>query len=750
MIYEESAFKQAVKSYSKSTWEILNVTELLLEKIKSSELHLCKFTSNLIDAIQRLDTDAQRSTLISAGADANTVGGFKDCMEGIKKLLSDRDMISNGTAICVLDIALSNIGSIRYKDGIIVIDNKHTKAELWVIDLLNSFRPSLNIVKATDKLISDNSNMLDILDKNNSKSVSENQFEEVYKKLSDRTKDVVDTIMEYRFTSHKIDWDIFKRQSQNDNLKDDLENKELRCLNVKCSPYTLENNKIIAEYMNVISNGNLANLRQEILFNREVAQSGVDTSSSEYLDLESKCRNLLVLWKKDIIDTFSYSDTGREQLSAYIANKYVSKVSCSKKERLQELLQCIIFDNMIDIENPIIAHKQMLSSLYRALYDRGKLKLCENGEYIVCITGSLSVDMRVLLNLLASDGMAKYRCMENMQVLAFTIDEAEAYYEAVQSMGEKKEKVNTVAQNAFEEISKALYSEQLGLYRDNQFSNNKTIVLNTIFDELPVIFNSDACIRPGFSTEDNKVTVPTVFVNVKGTGGKTDAELSSFIYELGTGDHRYLVINEHVAAANEKYMRYDNDDRVNVKLVMNDAIPMCEAQALFNAGVLDRESFRNLWSGRFSKLSLDRQIYLLNKIEELCRSYPSGIDANPALIIQIASALPNFVLQDLTWFDFTKTSPKVVFAYTGEFTMLKTDAVFLHLLNNLGYDVVTFTPSGYTGLECCGSLDTAEWMFNTIDLGKPRFNFDFTSTKSKNSNSSDSGFMGYLKKIFTI
>lgn len=738
MIYEESAFKKAVKSYTNNNWETLNVSQLILEKVNTPAV--CEFTSNLIDATQRLDVDAQRDVLISAGADANTVGGFKDCMAAIKRMLSDSEMVKKGYAIYILDIALQNIGRIRYKDGIIVV-TKHTNIEEWVIRMLDSFRPSLNIAKVTSENLEKYSDYLQELNISNSRTLPENQFEDVYRSLSDKTKDVVDKIMEFRFTTHDENWDAFKDKHE---LRDIYDLKS-GSVDVGSTSYTLDINKQVADYMKSISKDDIAGLRQAVLLNRELAQAGVDTSSSEYLNLEGMCKSLLVLWKKDIIETFSYSDTGKEQYAAYVATKYVSRLKSSKAIALCKVMQCAIVDGLIDIENPIIAHKQMLSCMYRLLYDKAKFKQWINGDYIICISGSLSVDMRVLLNVLLENKMSNYKCLENTQVIAFSYDEADAYYEAVQQLGEKKEKVNTVAQDAFEEISKALYNEQLGLYRDNQFSNNKTIVLNTIFDEIPVVFQAEACIRPGFSIENGKVTVPTVFANIKGTGGKTDEELTEFISSLAPGDHRYLFINEHVASANEDYNRVDNEGRVNLKLIMNDAIPKFEASTLYNAGVLNREALRNVWSNRFSKLSLDRQIYLLNKIEELCRSYPTSIDANPALIIQIASTLPNFVLQDLTWFDFTKVTPKVVFAYTGEFTMSKTDAVFLHLLNALGYDVVAFTPSGYTGLECCGSLNTQDWIFNTLDLGKPRFDFDFKDGKS----ASDVSFIGYLKKFFT-
>lgn len=79
------------------------------------------------------------------------------------------------------------------------------------------------------------------------------------------------------------------------------------------------------------------------------------------------------------------------------------------------------------------------------------------------------------------------------------------------------------------------------------------------------------------------------------------------------------------------------------------------------------------------------------------------------------------IIDEISWFDFTQESPKVVMVFTGDNIVNKFDCIALYILNIIGFDVAVFTPSGYIGLEKV--LD--ESLFESYNLGEPNFNFTY-------------------------
>lgn len=75
-------------------------------------------------------------------------------------------------------------------------------------------------------------------------------------------------------------------------------------------------------------------------------------------------------------------------------------------------------------------------------------------------------------------------------------------------------KMQTVASRAENELTGMLYQD--GVYRDRQMTGADTIVLETTFDELFILWDQELRFRPNFSTVNGRVNMPVINAKVSG------------------------------------------------------------------------------------------------------------------------------------------------------------------------------------------------------------------------------------------
>lgn len=280
-----------------------------------------------------------------------------------------------------------------------------------------------------------------------------------------------------------------------------------------------------------------------------------------------------------------------------------------------------------------------------------------------------------------------------------------------------KTKVSTMANRASKQIDNLMYDgETLGLYKDNQFKNNNSVVLSTTFDEIELLWKNESKVRPNFDVnkDNGVVTIPTIFANVTGIGRLDDFKYSENIQKLIVS-HTLLMCNKHFTMGNlgQSYtfgnvsVYREHNYQGTYHTILN--------SIGFN-GVTNRNQIKQFW--KYNILNDDKQDLMINKIDELCKNlkYMKNIELDDVAVAM--SNLPDDIINDILWFDFTKMTPKIVMIMTTQDIINKYDCLILTFCNLLGFDIAVFNPTGYKGLD--GYL--APNLYENYNLGTPRLN----------------------------
>lgn len=306
-----------------------------------------------------------------------------------------------------------------------------------------------------------------------------------------------------------------------------------------------------------------------------------------------------------------------------------------------------------------------------------------------------------------------------------------------------KTKVSTVASKASKQVDTMLYDgDALGIYKDNQFKNNNSIVLSTTLDEIELLWKNETKVRPNFEVnkDNGVVTIPTIFASISGIGQLDNFKYSEKIKRLLIGHtlficNRHFIINNngmwnsinsgYTFGASSQTSMYMDSSYNNTYQVLSNCIN-------YN-GVINRNEIKSYW--KYHILNDDKQDLLINKIDELCKNlqYMKDIDLDDVAIA--ISNIPDSIINDILWFDFTKMSPKIVMVMTTQNILNKHDSIILTFCNLLGFDVAVFNPTGYKGLD--GYL--TDNMYESYSLGAPRLNVVY---KDKRQNK------GFLSSLF--
>lgn len=294
-----------------------------------------------------------------------------------------------------------------------------------------------------------------------------------------------------------------------------------------------------------------------------------------------------------------------------------------------------------------------------------------------------------------------------------------------------KAKVSTMANRASKQVDNILYDcETLGMYKDNQFKNNNSIVLSTTFDEIELLWRAESKVRPNFDVnkDNGVVTIPTIFANISGIGGLDDYKYSEIIQRLCVS-HTYVMCNRHFILNNQAR---DNIFSMYREIEYEGTYRVVLNSISFN-GVTARNQIKQYW--KYNILNDDKQDLMINKLDELCKNLKYMKDVELDDIAIAMSNLPDNIINDILWFDFTKMSPKIIMIMTSQDILNKYDCLTLAFCNLLGFDVAVFNPTGYKGLD--GYL--ASNLYEQYNLGAPRLNVIFRDKKQNK---------GFFKSLF--
>lgn len=242
--------------------------------------------------------------------------------------------------------------------------------------------------------------------------------------------------------------------------------------------------------------------------------------------------------------------------------------------------------------------------------------------------------------------------------------------------------IGTAAYHAERELDTIMYQDS-GMYRNRQYKEAKVINLQTMYEEIAILWNQEVKYRPNFSTVDEVVNLPVIFAKVSGI---KEGDLSSYWSGI-----KQLVIEDTLLIKNGPYINATDVNPVKA-----------HATEFFKNGRLQKSKIKEHQSYQYGVLREEIQDYILEKLQLLINqkkikgTFENGTEYT---IISTALNMPKEIVRMIQKFDFTRKNPKIVYIKTSESILTLEDSILLALLNLIGFDIVFFVPTGYQNVE---------------------------------------------------
>ena len=242
--------------------------------------------------------------------------------------------------------------------------------------------------------------------------------------------------------------------------------------------------------------------------------------------------------------------------------------------------------------------------------------------------------------------------------------------------------IGTAAFHAERELDGMMY-QNTGLYRNQQYSQANVINLQTMYEEIKILWDQELKYRPNFGTVADVVNIPVICAKVSGVKNRDLEQYWRDIKTLITEDTIYIEKGPYI-------------NRMEVNPVK------AHATEFFRNGKLQRSKIKSHSCYQYSFLREEMQDYILEKLQVLIdRKFIKGTFENGTeyMIISIVLNLPKDIVRMLQKFDFTKKNPKIIYINTKEEVMSLEDSIMMAFLNLIGFDIVFFVPTGYQSIE---------------------------------------------------
>lgn len=243
-------------------------------------------------------------------------------------------------------------------------------------------------------------------------------------------------------------------------------------------------------------------------------------------------------------------------------------------------------------------------------------------------------------------------------------------------------RVRTAAYQAEREMDSILY-QNTGLYRARQHQKAEAVTLQTMYEEIGLLWDQELKYRPGFAAEGDTVTVPVLLEKICGI---KDGPILPYWLEI-----KKLVTPETTLVTKLPWQ---------TGLEANPMKPY--ATQFLRQGRLQREKIKQHKDYPYGILRPEIQDYLLDKLQVLldekliAGTYQNGTEYT---IVSTILGLPKDLLRRIQNFDFTKKNPKLIISSTTEETLSLEDSILVAFLNLVGFDILFFVPTGYQSIE---------------------------------------------------
>ncbi|MCL2398400.1 MAG: YceG family protein [Defluviitaleaceae bacterium] len=243
----------------------------------------------------------------------------------------------------------------------------------------------------------------------------------------------------------------------------------------------------------------------------------------------------------------------------------------------------------------------------------------------------------------------------------------------------------TVAKKASAELEQMLHQDGTYLFKPWQFRDYSphSITLHTTYDEVRLISEAKAFIRPSFEVKNETVYVPVLFSKICGVS-KDRVDYA----------HRYRDLVESELTIDVHKFPFSDDVKGYHRF---------HFQKMLVNGTLDSNKLIKADWWKYGHLPKGLQIGLVSAISRYVKKAHLKKATNEDIELYLFSQaleIPANILQILQQYDYSQTVPKFVIfndGKSGEFS--RSDAARILLLNELGMDIILFNPTGQRDLE---------------------------------------------------
>ena len=243
-------------------------------------------------------------------------------------------------------------------------------------------------------------------------------------------------------------------------------------------------------------------------------------------------------------------------------------------------------------------------------------------------------------------------------------------------------RMGTAAYHAERELDEVMYQDS-GIYRNQQYDRAVSVSLQTMYEEISILWNQEVKYRPNFAVTGGVVSVPVIFAKVSGI---KDGQINRYwteIQSLVTQDTFVIRQAPHINPTDQNPMKaYVTEFFKNRKLQK----AKIKAHACYPYGFLREEIQEHI---------LDKLQLLIDQ-KLIKGTFENGTEYT---IIAVVLNLEKEILRLLQRFDFTKKNPKLIYIHTTETMISLEDSILIAFLNLAGFDVVFFVPTGYQCIE---------------------------------------------------
>ncbi|MBD5137253.1 MAG: hypothetical protein HDT39_15090 [Lachnospiraceae bacterium] len=242
--------------------------------------------------------------------------------------------------------------------------------------------------------------------------------------------------------------------------------------------------------------------------------------------------------------------------------------------------------------------------------------------------------------------------------------------------------MGTAAYHAERELDSIMYQDS-GLYRNQQYGKAVSVTLQTMYEEIAILWDQELKYRPNFSTTDSVVNVPVIFAKVSGVKDGLVPQYWSGI--------KSLITKDTFVVKNVPFIEPAGSNPIKPYVT-----------EFYKNGRLQKDRIKSHQNYPYGFLREEIQNHILEKLQILIEQKSiKGTFENGTEYTIIATVLnmDKDIVRMIQKFDFTKKNPKLIYINTTEKMISLEDTILIAFLNLLGFDIVFFVPTGYQSIE---------------------------------------------------